>query len=269
MAEQKDHGRNGKRADRSQTEREFKGFEDIIAGRNPCMEALRSGQNIEQIFVSAGERNGSLPGILKLAKDRGIPIKEVHPAKLKSLCGNENHQGIVMQKSYAADVTLEELLAKVTPGKGLIVLCDGIEDPHNLGAIIRSAEAAGAQGIICPRRHSAPMGAVCYKSSAGACSHLPVVRVANLVQTAKELQKAGFWVYAAEADGVYATKASLADRSVALVIGSEGSGISRLMKETCDEILSLPMLGKVNSLNASVAAGILLYEVVRQRMEQA
>ena len=261
------HKEREKRAEKEQPVEEKKSmFEDIIAGRNPCMEALRAGVSIEQVFCAAGEKNGSLPAILKEAAAKGVPVKEVHPAKLKALCGSDNHQGIVMQKSFAKDVTLEELLANIPRDKGLVVICDGIEDPHNLGAIIRSAEAAGAQGVICKRRHSAPIGAVCYKASAGACSHLPVVRVANLSQAAEALKAAGFWLYAAEADGVNATKTSLADRSVALIIGSEGKGVSRLMKEASDGILSLPMLGKVNSLNASVAAGILLYEVVRQRM---
>jgi len=241
--------------------------EDIIAGRNPCMEALRSGMQIEQIFYASGEKSGSLPAILEKARKLNIPAKEVHPAKLKALCGNDNHQGIVLQRSYASEMTLEELLSAVPKDQGLLVLCDSIEDPHNLGAIIRSAEAAGAQGVICPRRRSAPVGAVCYKASAGACAHLPLVRVPNLVQAAEQLKQAGFWLYAAEAGGQPATETPMADRSVALVIGSEGQGVSRLMTQTCDGIISLPMLGKVNSLNASVAGGILLYEVVRQRME--
>ncbi len=239
-------------------------FSDIIVGRNPVAEALKSGR-VEQIFVAKGERSGSVLPILAKAKELGLPVKEVTKEKLAFLSDAQNHQGIAAQLACIDTVSLEDILNTVDPNKGLVLLLDSIEDPHNLGAILRSAEAAGANGVILPKRRSAPLSAACFKASAGAAAHVKVARVANLSQTADRLKEAGFWLYAAEADGQPYTKAAFFDRHVALVIGSEGQGVSRLLKEQCDSVVSMPMCGQVNSLNASVATGILLYEVLRQR----
>lgn len=238
-----------------------------LEGRNPVLEALRTNAEINKIFV---QRNagGSLRQVFELAKRKGIVIVETEKAMLDKLSEGRPHQGVIAQLSVEEYVELEDAIAQAKASKApLIVVLDHIEDPHNLGAIIRSALAAGAHGVVIPKRRSAALSPSVAKASAGAVSHLPVVRVPNLTQCVKELKEEGFWVVGAEAGGKNIFESKLTG-PLALVVGSEGEGIARLLKENCDEIVTIPMQGAVNSLNASVAAGVVLFEIVRQRISQ-
>ena len=241
---------------------------EVIAGRQAVLEALSADAPIDAIYIERGEPGGNLRRILSIARERGIVIREVSPKKLEGMSGVVTHQGVVATMAAHAYASLEDMLAHAqAAGRDpLLVMLDGIEDPHNLGAIIRSAECAGADGVIIPKRRSASLTPTVHKAAAGALMHLPVARVSNLVAEIERLKALGFWVYGADMDGSCYTKTDLRGK-VLLVIGGEGNGISRLVREHCDGILSLPMFGKIGSLNASVAAGILLYETVRQRME--
>lgn len=235
----------------------------LIYGRNAVTEALNSGQEIDTLYVQKG---ASLGKLIPLARQRGAVIKEVSAEKLNSLCGTEKHGGTAAELAACSYASVEDILA-VSEQKGkppFIIIADEIADPHNLGAIIRTAEAAGADGVIIPKRRSASLNATVYKTSAGAAAWLKVARVANLVDTIKRLKEENIWVYGMEADGTPYDKAELSG-GVALVVGSEGFGLGRLVRESCDMTLSLPMMGKINSLNASVSAGILMYEVVKYR----
>jgi len=237
---------------------------NFIYGRNAVTETLNSGKEIDTVYVQKG---ASLGKITALAKSKGCVVKELADERLTALCGTPKHGGVAAELAAASYSTLEEILA-VSAQKGkpaFIVIADEIEDPHNLGAIIRTAEAAGADGLIIPKRRSASLNATVFKTSAGAAAWLKVARVPNLVDAIKRLKESGVWVYGMEADGVPFDKAELSG-SVALVVGSEGFGLGRLVRENCDMTLSLPMFGKVNSLNASVSAGILMYEVVKRRL---
>ena len=237
----------------------------LILGRNPVIEALKAGRNIDTVFVNP-DAKGSISLICKLARDRGIPVKQVKDMKLDQMEKGASHQGVIAVGACAEYCEPEELL-KIAEEKGedpFIIICDEIEDPHNLGAIIRTAETAGAHGVIIPKRRSASLNETVYKTSAGAASYLPVARVANLPQTVDMLKSHGVWVYGTDGAGEDYSKCSLTG-PIALVIGSEGTGMGRLMKEKCDHLISLPMAGRITSLNASVAAGIFMYEVVRQR----
>lgn len=238
----------------------------LIAGRNPVIEALKAGKSLNTIFVSS-EGGGSLGLICKMAKEKGIVVKQVSEAKLNAMSGGASHQGVIASGACAEYVTVEDILA-VSEKKGtkpFIIICDEIEDPHNLGAIIRTAEAAGADGIIVPKRRSAALTETVYKTSAGAASWLPVARVPNIPAAIDTLKENGVWIYGTDANGEDYTKSDMTG-SVGLVIGSEGFGMGRLVKGKCDFLLKLPMYGKITSLNASVAAGIFMYETVRQRM---
>ena len=239
--------------------------EEYIAGRNAVGEALRSGRPIDHLIVAKGERGGSISVLIARCRERGVPVKEVDRRRLDSLCGS-NHQGIAAVAACKAYATLDDLfdLADARREPPLFVVCDELEDPHNLGAIIRTAEAAGADGVIIPKRRSATVNPTVFKTSAGAAAWIKIARVSNLVDTIKTLKKHGVWVYGAEADGTPIDKADLSG-ALALVIGSEGFGLGKLVRENCDVVLSLPMFGKVNSLNASVCAGILMYEAVKYR----
>ena len=239
---------------------------DIIAGRNAVLETLRSGRPVDSVFLSSGERGGSLSVIAAMCRERGIPVKQASAEKLSFKCGHVNHQGVVAVIAAESYVTVDELLrrAEERGEPPFLILCDGLEDPHNLGAVIRTAEAAGAHGVIVPKRHSVGLTAAVAKASAGAVAYLPVARVSNLAQTIDQLKERGIWIYGADMEGSNWCGTDLAG-PVGLVVGSEGFGISRLVREKCDFLLSLPMKGKINSLNASVAAGILMYEAARQR----
>ena len=239
---------------------------DFITGRNAVLEALRNERSMESINIAKGENKGSILKIIAMAKDQGIPVKEVSTVKLDSMSGGAPHQGVIGIASAHEYATMEDLFARAEEKgeKPFFIICDELEDPHNLGAVIRTAEAAGAHGIIIPKRRSAGLTPVVYKTSAGAVEYLPVVRVANLASTMEELKEKGVWIYAADMDGENWCSVDYTG-SVALVIGSEGRGVGRLIKDQCDFLVSMPMNGKITSLNASVAAGILMYEVARQR----
>jgi 23S rRNA (guanosine2251-2'-O)-methyltransferase len=241
--------------------------EGVIVGRNAVAEALRSGRSIDCVLMARGERSGSLTAIAAKAKDLDIPLKECDIRKLDAMCGGAVHQGVAAVTAVKAYAEMEDLFA-AAEAKGeapFFVLADEVEDPHNLGALIRSAEAAGAHGIIIPKRRAVGLTWTVGKASAGAVEYLPVVRVANMTATVEELKARGVRVYAADMDGEPWCQANLTG-AVALVVGGENHGVGRLVKEKCDGVLSLPMCGKVNSLNASVAGGILMYEIARQRL---
>ena len=238
--------------------------DQIIYGRNAVTEALRSGAAIDTVYVQKGA-NG-LGKIVALAKDNGAVVKDTAPEKLDELTGGAKHGGVAAIAAAVQYATVDDILA-VSENKGtppFIIIADEIQDPHNLGAIIRTAEAAGADGVIIPKRRSAGLTAAVFKTSAGAASWVKVARVANLAETIRLLKTKGIWVYGAEADGEPFRSADLSGPA-ALVIGSEGNGLGRLVRESCDMILSIDMYGKINSLNASVSAGILMYEIVRGR----
>lgn len=239
--------------------------EELILGRNPVIEALKADKLIDMIFVNP-DAKGSVSLILKLARERDIPVKQVREAKLDNMAGGASHQGVIAVGACAEYVEVEDILA-IAQKKGedpFIIICDEIEDPHNLGAIIRTAEAAGAHGIIIPKRRSASLNHTVFKTSAGAASWLPVARVPNLPSAVDELKKQGVWIYGTDGAGESYSGVDLRG-PIGLIVGSEGFGMGRLMKEKCDFLLSLPMAGRITSLNASVAAGIFMYEVVRQR----
>ena len=238
--------------------------ENMIIGRNPVREALRSGTPIDTLYIS--QSAGGLGEMIALAKEQGAVVKTADDRKLSQLAEGGVHQGVVAFGAAASYATLDDLLA-VSARKGtkpFLILCDGIEDPHNLGAIIRTAETAGADGVIIPKRRSAALSPTVYKTSAGAASWLPVARVPNLGAAIDRLKEAGVWIYGTDMNGSLYTETAF-DGGAALVIGSEGDGMSRLIREKCDFLVKLPMAGKITSLNASVAAGIFMYEIVRQR----
>ncbi len=251
---------------KKRTEDEAERDKDIIFGRNSVAEAIKAGRPIDCVMVARGERSGSIPKILADAKDAGLPIKEVDRKKLDFMCGHGNHQGIIAVGAVKAYSTVDDIFATAQERgeQPFIIVCDEIEDPHNLGAIIRTAEAAGAHGVIVPKRRSASLSFTVAKTSAGAVEFMHVARVTNIPQALDELKEKGLWVYCADMDGEPFYNANLKG-AVALVIGSEGKGVGRLVKEKCDVVLSMPMKGKINSLNASVAAGILMYEISKQR----
>lgn len=239
---------------------------NIICGRNSVLEALRSGREIDRLLVAHGASQGSVQAIIAKCSARGILIKEVSPQKLDFLCPGSNHQGVAVMIAAQEYCSVEDIMSYAAE-KGeppFIIICDELEDPHNLGAIIRTAEATGVHGIIIPKRRSASLNATVAKSACGALEYMRVARVTNIPNTIDELKKQGVWVYGADMDGKDYTTFDFKG-ATALVIGNEGRGIGRLVGEKCDEIVSLPMAGKINSLNASVAAGVLMYEVLRNR----
>ena len=239
---------------------------NIICGRNPVLEALRSGREIDRLFVAHGTGGGSVTAIIAKCRAKGILIKEISPQKLDYYCGGANHQGVAVMFASQEYATVDDMfaLAETRGEKPFLIICDEIEDPNNLGAIIRTAEATGVHGVIIPERRSASLNATVAKAACGALEYVPVARVTNIANTIDALKERGVWVLGADMDGNDYTKTDF-DTPCALVIGNEGKGIGALTAKKCDAILSLPMLGKINSLNASVAAGILMYEVVRSR----
>ncbi len=245
---------------------ERRSAEDCIIGRNAVLEALRSGRSLDSVWIAKGERGGSVGVICALCRENGIPIKETDVRKLNSLGGN-NHQGVMAFAACKEYASLEDIFEKAEAAgqPPFVIVCDELEDAHNLGAVIRSAEAAGCHGVIIPKRRAVGLTSTVYKTSAGAVEYMPVVRVSNITDTLKQLKKRGLWVYGLDMDGTSWCQTDLSG-PIALVVGSEGHGMTRLVKEQCDGIISLPMQGEINSLNASVACGIMMYEVVRQRL---
>ena len=240
--------------------------EGLIVGRNAVAEALKSGREIDTLLVAKGERGGSIGKIIGQCRDAGVTVKEIDVRKLEKICSGANHQGVAAYAAVHEYGTVEDMLKKAEE-KGespFIIICDEIEDPHNLGAIIRTADACGAHGVIIPKRRGVSLTYAVGKVSAGAVEYVTVARVPNLAAELENLKKKGFWVYGADMGGKPWNEQDYSG-SVALVIGAEGRGLSRLVKEKCDFIVSLPMRGRINSLNASVAAGILMYKVTENR----
>ncbi len=239
----------------------------VIEGRNAVIEALRVGAAIDKIYIARGETDKTLGHIASKARDAGIVVVEADRRKLDGMSRTHAHQGVIALAAVREYATVESILAAAAE-KGeppLLVVCDEISDPHNLGAILRTAECAGAHGVIIPKRRSAGLTAVVAKTSAGAVSYIPVARVANIPSLLKDLKQQGVWVFGTAADGTTALYGADLKGPAAIVIGSEGSGMTRLVSETCDFLVSIPMKGRISSLNASAAAAILLYEAVRQR----
>lgn len=244
-----------------------KEFHDQVEGRNAVIELLESGRDINKIFISNGEKHGSINKIINMAKQRKVLITEVNKSKLKEMAKTENFQGviaIVPPFEYCdVDDILEEAKKRNEPP--FIVILDGIEDPHNLGSIIRTAETAGVHGIIIPKRRAASVNSTVAKVSAGAVEHMKIARVNNLNETIKSLKENGIWICGTDiSTDTYYDKQDFTG-SIAIIIGSEGFGMSRLVKENCDFLVKIPMKGKITSLNAAVSAGIVIYEAVKQK----
>ncbi len=240
----------------------------VIEGRNAVVEALRAGVNIDKIYIMKGETDATLGHIASTARAKGIVVADADKRKLDNMSRTHSHQGVIAVAAVREYVSVDDILnaARAKGEAPLIVVCDELSDPHNLGAVIRTAECAGAHGVIIPKRRSAGLTAIVAKTSAGAVAHVPVARVANLPSTLKELKEQGVWVFGTAADGTTSLYAADLKGPAAIVIGSEGDGMGRLVAESCDFKVSIPMKGKLNSLNASAAAAILLYEAVRQRL---
>lgn len=240
----------------------------VIEGRNAVIEALRAGTTIDKIFIARGEVDAALGHIASTAREKGVVVVEADRRKLDHMSLTHSHQGVIALASVREYVSVDDILqiARDRDEKPLIVVCDELSDPHNLGAVIRTAECAGAHGIIIPKRRSAGLTAIVAKTSAGAVAHMAVARVPNIPTVLKELKDEGLWVFGATADGDTSLYKADLKGAAAIVIGNEGDGMGRLVEETCDFKVSIPMQGKLNSLNASAAAAILLYEAVRQRL---
>ncbi len=242
--------------------------EDRVEGKNAVMEALKAGRPLDKIYIARGEQDKALRFIAQKGRAAGAVISEVDRRKLDAMSATHAHQGVIAVAAVREYVTVADILALARErGEApLIVVCDEISDPHNLGAIIRTAECAGAHGVIIPKHRSAGVTAVVEKTSAGAVEHMAVARVGNLTAALKELQEAGVWIFGTAADGDKRLWEADLKGSAALVIGSEGSGMSRLTRESCDFLVSIPLRGRVTSLNASNAAAVVLFEAVRQRL---
>lgn len=240
---------------------------DVIEGRNAVIEALRAGRAIDKIYIAKGDVDKTLGHIASKGREKGIVVVECDRRKLDFMSQTHAHQGVIALAAVREYCSIDDIfaLADERGEKPFIIVCDEISDGHNLGAIIRSAECAGAHGIIIPKRRSAGLTAIVDKASAGAAEHMLIARVANLPAAIKELKSRGLWVYGTAADGQNDLWHTDFSGAVALVIGSEGDGMGRLVKENCDFVVSLPMKGQVSSLNASNAAAITMYEILRQR----
>lgn len=240
--------------------------EDMVAGRNAVMEALKGSRSVNKLMIANGSTEGSIKEIIAVAKEKGVNIQYWDRSKLDSIARGIRHQGVLAQVAPVQYAELEDILqvAKDRNEPPFIVLLDELEDPHNLGAILRTADAAGVHGVLIPKHRSCPLSATVAKTSAGAVEYVPVARVGNLVQTIKKLKQEGLWVAAADMDGKDYYDTDLTG-PLLLIIGSEGQGVGRLVKEQCDFVVRIPMVGKINSLNASVAGSILMYEAMKQR----
>lgn len=241
--------------------------EEFIIGRNSVAEVIKSGRSINKILVAKGERQGSLKNIVGQALKAGLLIQEVDHAKLDSIAPGQRHQGII---AYAAPIQFVEVadIIQIAHSKGepaFLVLLDELEDPHNVGAILRTADGAGCHGLLLPKRRTAPISATVAKTSSGAVEYVPIAQIGNVSQTIKSLKKQGVWVIGADMDGEKNYYEADLTGPIAVVVGNEGQGLSRLTKENCDLLVKIPMKGRMTSLNASVACSLLLYEVLRQR----
>ncbi len=246
---------------------EQKQYDDQVEGRNAVIELLESGRDINKIFVSNGEKNGSINKILAMARERKVIVSEVNKSKLEQMASSDNHQGVIAIVPPYEYCDIDDILecAKLRNEDPFIIILDGIEDPHNLGAIIRTAETAGVHGIIIPKRRAAGVNSTVTKVAAGAVEHMNIARVNNINEAIRYLKENDVWVCGTDIDtNKYHYNQDLTG-SIAIVIGSEGFGMSKLVKENCDFLVKIPMKGKITSLNASVSAGIVVYEAVRQR----
>ena len=240
---------------------------ELIEGRNAVIEALRAGRPIDKIFIAKGDVDKTLGHIASKAREQGVVVVEADRRKLDFMSRTKAHQGVVALVAVRDYCEIADILA-IADERGeapFVIVCDEISDPHNLGAIIRTAECVGAHGVVIPKRRSAGLTAIVGKASAGAAEYMAIARVANIPAALKELKAAGLWVYGTAADGACGLWNTDLKGSIALVIGSEGDGMGRLVRESCDFVLSLPMKGRLNSLNASAAAAVTMYEVLRQR----
>lgn len=241
--------------------------EGYVEGRNPVIEVIRAGREIDKILIAKGSDQGSINKIIGMAKDKKIVIQYVEKAKLDSMSETKAHQGVIALVTPYTYVTVDCIIKTAEDKKEdpFIIILDEIEDPHNLGAIIRTAECCGAHGVIIPKRRAVGLTPVVIKSSAGAVEHMNIAKVSNIANTIEELKKRGIWIYGADMEGEQDYFQKDLTGPIAIVVGSEGKGIGRLIKEKCDFIVKIPMKGKVSSLNASVAASVMMYEVLRQR----
>lgn len=244
--------------------------ENIVAGRNPVSELLRSGRTVDKIYVAHGEREGSIVKIIAQARAMGIPVVEADKYKIESIAGTSNHQGVVALATDYDYCDVDDIFAysEEKGEKPFIVVLDGVTDPRNLGAIIRTAECCGVHGIIIPKRGCCGLTTTVFKAAAGACEYMKIAKVTNIAETISALKERGVWTYAADGDGdcdLYSTDLA---GSTAVVLGDEGKGISPLVRRRCDGVISIPMFGKINSLNVSVAGAVLMYEVVRRKREK-
>lgn len=241
--------------------------DDIIYGRNPVWEILKDGKPLNKVLFQNGLKGEQVQKILDVVRERGIPFQFAERSVLDRISGGGRHQGLLVYTAPRAYAEVGDILALAqTKGEDpFILVLDGVEDPHNLGALLRTAEAVGVHGVIIPKRRSVPLTGVVAKTSAGAVEHIPVARVINLVRVLQEMQRAGCWICGADASGTDVFATDLTGPRV-LVIGGEGKGLGRLVRESCDQVVALPMLGAMTSLNASVAGAVLLYETLRQRL---
>ncbi len=245
--------------------------DEIIYGINPVMEALRGKRRAFELFVAGESGDRRFEKLLALAKGKGVPVRQRDKRDISRLCGTEHHQGTALRVEAFAYAGLEDILSRWRDSgeSGLVVVCDGVQDPRNLGALIRSAACAGAHGVIIPKDRAVGVTATVEKASAGAVETLPVAQVANIAQLLEELKREGFWIYGAEGDAPASLYGQDFRGNMTVVIGGEGEGIRPLVRKKCDFLVSIPIRGGVNSLNASVAAGVFLFEVVRQRLKTA
>jgi len=244
---------------------------DIIYGTNPVMEALKADRlTVNKILIAEGKDSPHLRALQQLAREKGIPIHRCPRELLNRETGSEHHQGVMAYQAGTAYATWEELEQRIarTPGLSVVVILDSIEDPQNLGSLIRTAEACGAQGVVIPKDRAAGLTPTAVKISAGAAAHLPIVRVTNLAQAIEDLKKLGFWVVGAETHGAKSLYEMKFDMNVALLIGSEGKGIRPLLLRKCDFTVSIPMRGKISSLNTAMAGAVILYEILRQQAKK-
>ncbi|MFM1654440.1 23S rRNA (guanosine(2251)-2'-O)-methyltransferase RlmB [Brevibacillus sp. B_LB10_24] len=241
--------------------------EEWIAGKNPVIEALRSGRTINKIWIAEGVNKNLMGPVFSLAKEQGVVVTTANRKKLDQLAGTDNHQGVIASVAAYEYVEVDDILARAAKRQEapFLLILDELEDPHNLGSILRTADAAGVHGVIIPKRRSVGLTATVAKASAGAIEYIPVARVTNIVRTMEELKEQGVWIAGTDARGDQDFRQGDYAIPLALVIGSEGKGMSRLVREHCDFLYRLPMAGQVTSLNASVAAALLMYEVYRAR----
>ncbi|MCX7710309.1 MAG: 23S rRNA (guanosine(2251)-2'-O)-methyltransferase RlmB [Clostridia bacterium] len=240
---------------------------DKLEGRNPVFEALRSGRSINKVLISKGDREGSIRQIVALAREKGIVVQEVEKSVLDNMSSTHAHQGVIAYAAVKEYVEIEDIL-KLAEDRGeppFIIILDEINDAHNLGSIMRTANAVGAHGIVIPKRRAVGLTSTVAKASAGAIEYVPVARVTNIAQTIESLKKSNVWVVGTDATGEKSFFKSDLKGPIALVIGSEGEGMGKLVREKCDFVVNIPMKGQISSLNASVAAAVVMYEILKQR----